>query len=100
MGVQWFPAVLFARSRQCQLMMMVMMWHIINYEQWRLGLLVFCFIFVLGEQRWGTAEYEPRMCLCRDKESESVRNRNSSSVRERSERGEERRVATLCFAGT
>jgi hypothetical protein len=36
----------------------------------------------------------------RDEESESVRIRNRSSVRERSERGEERRVARLCFAGT
>lgn len=44
---------------------------------------------IVGE--WpGIAEDECSMCLCRDEESERVR--ISSSVRERSESGEERRV--------
>jgi hypothetical protein len=79
MDILWFATTLYARSS---------------------SLLVSHFDSAFGEWLRGPAEYESRMCVCRDEESKSVRIRNRSSVRERSERGEERRVARLCFAGT
>lgn len=48
-------------------------------------------LLVVGEWPGIVAEDECSMCLCRDEDEESERVRNCSSVRERSERGEERK---------
>jgi hypothetical protein len=60
---------------------------------------MFRFDVLVGE--WpGIVEDECSMCLCRDEESERVRKRSPVRERKRSERGEERRVAGQCCAGT